>query len=648
MSSILNQSQPPDAADGATPPPALAQTAAQLVTLANQHETIVTFLAQGLPLVALALQSDFAAVANSVAGHWTVLAETGQHQAPPLPLLSEALDRESSVIDGAWVAVPTESHAANGELLVLHRAPGATTLPGATVETLAAICGQALSTVRERSREHARVRRLEAILEIAGRWNQNQSIENLLVEMAEAATRLLEADRASIFLWDRANHLLVGRPALGVAGHELRIADDSGIVGQVIHDGEPRRVDLTNGQELINRKVDQQTGYRTRTLLCVPLRGRRGELFGAFETINKKHGNFTDDDLATLVELAAQAAIVLENVQEREELLKSRRLMTEQAAQGVQLVGKSPVIEALRSTLRRVAPTDLAILILGENGTGKEVVSQSIHYLSHRRDQPFIAVNCAALSETLLESELFGHEKGAFTDAHEARAGKFELASGGTLFLDEIGDLSPGGQSKLLRVLEEKLVVRVGGSASIHTDARVIAATNQDLAEMVRQKKFRQDLYFRLNVVVIEIPPLRDRPEDILLLAEHFLNDFCKRARRQPPHLSAAARQRLQRHSWPGNVRELRNLMERLAYLAPGDRIESDDPAFILTPPGAGSAAVSFDLPLAEATNCFQTDYIRHAIGRFRGNMSEVARHLGLHRSNLYRKMRQLGMDSQE
>src|SRR4029077_14647643 len=180
-------------------------------------------------------------------------------------------------------------------------------------------------------------------------------------------------------------------------------------------------------------------------------------------------------------------------------------------------------IEALRSTIRRVANTDLAVLILGENGTGKEVVAQAIHYFSNRRDPPFIAVNFAALTETLLESELFGHEKGAFTDAHESRPGKFELASGGTLFLDEIGDLSPGGQAKLLRVLEEKVVVRVGGSKSIHTDARVIAATNQNLAEMVRAKKFRQDLFFRLNVVALRLLPLRDRPGDVLLLADHFL-----------------------------------------------------------------------------------------------------------------------------
>ena len=183
----------------------------------------------------------------------------------------------------------------------------------------------------------------------------------------------------------------------------------------------------------------------------------------------------------------------------------------QEAAEKVRLIGESPAIEALRSIIRRVADTDLAVLILGENGTGKEVVAQSIHYLSRRRDQPFVAVNCAAIPETLAESELFGHEKGAFTDAHEARRGKFELAAGGTLFLDEIGDLSLGGQAKLLRVMEEKVLVRVGGSTPIHTDARLLAATNQNLAEMVRAKRFREDLYFRLNVVTLDLPPLRER-----------------------------------------------------------------------------------------------------------------------------------------
>jgi Nif-specific regulatory protein len=467
-------------------------------------------------------------------------------------------------------------------------------------------------------------------------------MEALLKAMAEAATELLGADRASIFLWDRAHKELVGRPALGVKGNELRIPDDSGIVGQVVHTGESRRVGGGLGDNEIDRQVDSITGYKTRTVLCVPLEAPGARLLGAFEVLNKREGHFTEEDEEALTELAAHAAVALQNTQEFEELLTKHQQLVEQAAQGLQLIGESPAVEAVRSTIRRIADTDLAILILGENGTGKEVVARSIHYLSRRRDQPFIAVNCAALTETLLESELFGHEKGAFTDARESRAGKFELASGGTLFLDEIGDMSLSGQAKLLRVLEDKVVVRVGGSTPIHTESRILAATNQDLGAMVRAKRFREDLFFRLNVVSLELPPLRERGEDVLRLAEFFLTGFCRTMGRKAPKFSAAAKKRLLSHAWPGNVRELRNLTERLAYLTAGDTVEPED--LVLIDSGGEAELLELTGSLAEATRDFQQHYIRKTIDSARGNMSGAARRLGLHRSNLYRKMRQLGM----
>jgi transcriptional regulator with GAF, ATPase, and Fis domain len=627
--------------------PALAPLAAELLWRAHTAPGASEFLGGSLPLLLSATGADFAALVSFDGGHWTPLARLGPARPLPIGLLADVLDREIAAAEGDWVAAPLVHHATTGELLLLH---GALARPSAdslrSIEALATIVASALDTVRQAAQQQARIHRLETILEIASQWSQTSEMEPLLNEMAEAATRLLAADRASIFLWDRPNHMLVGRPALGVAGGELRIPDNSGVVGQVVQTGQPRRASTHSPDSEINRQVDRQLGYQTHTLVCVPLRGSKGELFGAFEVINKLAGQFTAADEAALTELASHAAIALENTQQLAELLSTHRHIVEQAAEGVQLIGKSPAIEALRSTIRRVATTELAILILGENGTGKEVVSQSVHYLSPRREQPFIAVNCAAITETLLESELFGHEKGAFTDAHEARQGKFELAAGGTLLLDEIGDLSLSGQGKLLRVLEEKVVVRVGGSKPIHTDARVIAATNQNLAEMVRQRRFRQDLYFRLNVVTLELPPLSERGEDVTLLAEHFLTDFCHRAHRKVLTLSAAAKRRLEQHVWPGNVRELRNLMERLAYLLPGERIEADDLAFILSPAGQSPAFVAPDLPLSEATDRFQIEYIKKAIERAKDNMSLAAERLGLHRSNLYRKMRQLGMNS--
>jgi DNA-binding NtrC family response regulator len=254
-------------------------------------------------------------------------------------------------------------------------------------------------------------------------------------------------------------------------------------------------------------------------------------------------------------------------------------------------------------------------------------------------------VNCAALTETLLESELFGHEKGAFTDASATHKGKFELADGGTVFLDEIGDMSPGGQAKLLRVLEQKVITRVGGSQTIPVNVRIVAATNIKLAEAVREKRFREDLYYRLNVVTLELPPLCERPDDIVPLAEFFLRQFCPQARRPVLELSDDAVRRLKAHAWPGNVRELRNLMERVAFLSSGERIEEEDLAFVLSPMKEEQqieAGVEFGL--AEATTRFQMQYIERAITRCDSNMSEAARMLGLHRSNLYRKMKQLGM----
>jgi len=635
-------------------PPALLRTpgdpeimarSAELLWHASQSDNEAAFLAACLPLILVATTADYTALVTPAGGTWVVRGETGTRGSLPISLFAEALDREALAASSDWIAVPLEERSPGGDLLVVRLRSGSPMRRTRdVVEPLAPVLKHGLQGVRLRHEHVRRIERLEAVLEITSRWNQTQEMETLLVQMAEAATRLIDADRASIFLWDRHGHTLVGRPALGVANGELRIPDDAGIVGQVIHSGEPRRLSLADDQRQVNRRVDTSLGYQTRTLLCVPLRSRRGELLGAFETINKLSGDFTAEDEAALVELAAHAAIALENAQDRESLLESRRQITEQAAQGVRLVGESPVIEALRSTIGRVAGTDLAVLVLGENGTGKEVVSQSIHYQSRRRDQPFIAVNCAALSETLLESELFGHEKGAFTDARDTRQGKFELASGGTLFLDEIGDLSLGGQSKLLRVLEEKIVVRVGGSTSIHTDARVIAATNQNLVDMVRQKRFREDLYFRLNVVTLVLPPLRERQQDILPLGMHFLTEFARRARRRMPKLTLAARRKLESHPWPGNVRELRNLMERLAFLSTADQIDADELSFILVPSGQARPTVPSDLYLTEATDRFQSDYIEQAITRTRGNMSVAAKQLGLHRSNLYRKMRQLGM----
>ena len=609
-----------------------------LLHSARESQNVSQFLEEVLPAAASSLDVEAVAVVRATPPDWSVLGCVGcSPNHVPTDLAADALDQSKLVSNSDWsAAVLAENH-----VLMLSGA-----LDKSEFSQFGNALADAFHAVQQQQQKTRRIRRLEKILEITHAWGQTNCMEALLQAMAEAATELLNADRATIFLWDKANKTLVGRPALGLEDEELRIPDDTGIVGQVIQSGTPRRVSGLMDRDEIARKVDDETGYHTETILCVPLHSPEGKVLGAFEVLNKADGHFTDEDQRGLIELAEHAAVALESTQQFEELLSEHQRLIEEAAEGIQLIGASAPIEAVRSTIRRIADTDLAILILGENGTGKEVVARSIHYLSSRREQPFIAVNCAALTETLLESELFGHEKGAFTDAHQARAGKFELASGGTLFLDEIGDMSLSGQAKLLRVLEDKTVVRVGGSTPIHTEVRIVAATNQDLAKMVREKKFREDLYFRLNVVSLELPPLRDRGEDILQLADFFLKQFCANMGRRAPSFSAVARKRLLAHRWPGNVRELRNLMERLAYLSSGDKIESDDLAFIDTgdnEPGGLPTGT-----LAEATREFQQRHIRQTIEATQGNMSQAAKRLGLHRSNLYRKMRQLGMGGDE
>ncbi|NLX55662.1 MAG: sigma-54-dependent Fis family transcriptional regulator [Planctomycetaceae bacterium] len=616
----------------------------ELLAAAAQCGEPREFLEQVFGQLCARLDVEAAELAVFERGQWRREAQRGEQAVAPHALLADALDAEQVLVRDGWVAAPLTHVAGVAAVLAVRTTVRLAPERAGSVARVAAALAAGWKTVHERARQRRRIQRLEFLLGITAHWGETLEMDTLLAEIAEASTRLLGAERASVFLWDRQTKTLVGRPALGVQDGELRIPEDAGIVGKVIRTGQPQRVDRESGQQEIDRRVDQQLGFETRTLLCVPLRGRGGKLFGAFELINKRSGNFTDEDQTALAELAAHAAVVLENTQQYEQLLKTRNQMADDAAASVQLVGHCPAIEALRSTVARVADTDLAVLILGENGTGKEVVARSIHYMSRRRHDPFVAVNCAALTETLLESELFGHEKGAFTDAHERRIGKFELASGGTLFLDEIGDMSLGGQAKLLRVLEEKLVVRVGGSNSIHTDARVLAATNQQLAELVRQKRFREDLYFRLNVVTLELPPLRDRGDDILLLANQFLEDFSRQARRAPPRLTAAARKRMLSHAWPGNVRELRNLMERIAYLTSGDKVDADELAFIMSPRGDESAWLPSDMSLADATRAFQIQFIQKQIQRAQGNMTCAAERLGLHRANLYRKMRQLGV----
>jgi two-component system, NtrC family, nitrogen regulation response regulator NtrX len=312
------------------------------------------------------------------------------------------------------------------------------------------------------------------------------------------------------------------------------------------------------------------------------------------------------------------------------------------------MVGESYAMVKLREQVATAAPTNGRVLIFGENGTGKELVARNIHQMSRRRTAPFVEVNCAAIPEELIESELFGHVRGSFTGAVADRRGKFELAHGGTIFLDEIGDMSLKTQAKVLRVLQEQVMEPVGGSTRIRVDARVLAATNKDLPAEIRAGRFREDLYFRLNVVPIFVPPLRDRPEDIPLLADHFMAVLAKEYGRRPKTFESDAMAALQQYPWPGNVRELRNLVERLMIMVPGDRVSARDISFLDV--GAISSVETNSRPSApmgplhDARDQFERDYILRALAAQQGNISRTAEMLGIERSNLYRKMRGFGI----
>ena len=334
--------------------------------------------------------------------------------------------------------------------------------------------------------------------------------------------------------------------------------------------------------------------------------------------------------------------------------LRQRRLEVENRALRARvdrrqtIVGDSVVMARLREQVAMAAPTNGRVLISGENGTGKELVARQIHALSHRRAGPFVEVNCAAIPEELIESELFGHVRGAFTGAVADRRGKFELASGGTLFLDEIGDMSVKTQAKVLRALQEQVLEPVGGQNSVRVDVRVIAATNKDLGDEIRGGRFREDLFFRLNVIPIWVPPLRERGDDVIRLAEHFAAEFATEYGRRPKRLSADAIPVLRAYRWPGNVRELRNVIERLMIMVPGDEVQAADLAFLGVDRASADERPATVEPLYVARDVWERDYILNALSVFDGNITRAADALGVERSNLYRKMRGLGIGKKE
>ena len=387
------------------------------------------------------------------------------------------------------------------------------------------------------------------------------------------------------------------------------------------------------------------------SLILAPVQDDEGRLRGLIHlTTTSQQTPFSSDDLEYVVAVAQILAESLRSIHHQQDLTQSLHrsrkkveLLEQQIGEKVRIIGQSTALSNMVEKIKLVAPTTATVLVSGESGVGKELVANAIHHASPRRDGPLVCLNCAALSPMLLESELFGHEQGAFTGATGRKTGKFEAADSGTLMLDEIGEMNAEIQAKFLRVLEGHAFERVGGNESIQVDVRVVAATNRDLQTMVSEGKFRQDLYYRLNVVEIIVPPLRDRPEDVMLLADFFLDRFCQETGRKIQGFTDAARDALVQYTWPGNIRELKNVIERSVVLNTRERIDQPD---LLLPAITSSQSLAQGLAVPPTADALPTlaelerSHVERVLRHTEGNKSQAAKILGIERSTLDRKQK--------
>jgi two-component system nitrogen regulation response regulator NtrX len=452
--------------------------------------------------------------------------------------------------------------------------------------------------------------------------------------------------------------ILVVDDEAGVRSSLAGILGDEGYLVEAVDSGEAgvaaletRRYDLMLLDVWLPKMDGLDTLARARALdaeLPVVMISGHGSIESAVKAVRLGARDFVEKPLSL-----EKTLLVVKNALRQQRLEAENRALKAQVEHRWVMVGESPALRALRADIAQAAPSNGRVLIFGENGTGKELVARNIHFQSLRAQGPFVEVNCAAIPEELIESELFGHTRGAFTGALTAKKGKFEVADGGTLFLDEVGDMALRTQAKVLRVLQEQTVEPVGGTASITVDVRVIAATNKNLEEEIRQGRFREDLYFRLNVIPFHVPPLRERREDIASLARHFAAEISGEYGRRPKEMAPEVVELLEGLPWPGNVRELRNIIERLVIMTPGDRIESRHlPAPLLAggggipePASVSRRASLEDFPsLAAAREDFEKRYIWKKYQESGGNMSRTAEALRVERSNLYRKMKGYGL----
>jgi len=397
-------------------------------------------------------------------------------------------------------------------------------------------------------------------------------LDELLELIIDTATRMVQAKASSLLLLDKKTKKLHFKVATGEKGEEVmkfEVNLGQGIAGFVAQTGEPLLIPDVSKEPRWYKEISESIGFETRSIACVPMKAD-GEIIGVVEIIDKEDGSpIQNEDMFTLTVFAELASKAIGNARKIAQVTRENIDLKEELGDKYLIIGESKSLQKIISDAVKVANSKTSTLILGESGTGKELLGRLIHQAGPRKTKPMIVLNCAALPETLLEAELFGHEKGSFTGAMARKIGKFELADGGTLFLDEIGEMSPGMQAKLLQVLEEGIFYRVGGNTPISVDVRVISATNTDIAQAVAQGDFREDLFYRINVVQLHMPALRERKDDIPLLSDYYLNLFKQETGYPNLRISDAAMKKMLDYDWPGNVRELRNALERVRRSCP-------------------------------------------------------------------------------
>ncbi len=488
---------------------------------------------------------------------------------------------------------------------------------------------------------------LEDLLAAAEEPESSQDFPKLLSRMLTALLPIVGAERGRVFLRDAAGSFQVFvETDQSESVRELPVSQT--LLQRVLKEGRPLLLDTFDlaSEAAVVGSLDESL----RSILCVPV-GSRGEAAGVLYLDSRvERRAFSEQDRSLLATFTRIAAKGMARAAERDELAhdleRYRRLAESGDEEPRALVGNSPGMKALLADIGNLGKEETTVLITGESGTGKELIARAIHEASPRKSRPFVPVHCMALSRELVESELFGHEKGAFSGAVSRRTGRFELARGGTLFLDEIGELSLEVQVKLLRVLQERRFERVGGTQAVRLDARLVLATNVDLDEAVTQGKFREDLFYRINVFRLQVPPLRERREDIPILAQYFLNQLNGQMRRKVGSIDADALKALTSHSWPGNIRELRNVIEQGILRSPGNTLVKDALGLSSSRPSAQGKARDEDypVPLEEAKKLFEERHIRKHLERKSFNVMATARELLTTKVNIYRKMKEYGI----